>query len=356
MSASTSQSWSPSPNGKLGPRLLGESSAMLELRPILDSICSRSCTVMIRGESGTGKELIARYLHACSVRADKPFVAVDCTTLKESLFESQLFGHTKGAFTGAEQATLGFIRSADGGTLFLDEIGEMALPIQAKLLRCIQDRAVVPLGSSTPVPVDIRIMTATHRDLRAMVKRGEFREDLYFRLNVVQLTAPPLRERQGDVLLLARHFLAYYADLYSEPVKTLSPEVQQALQGYTWPGNVRELANIMEQLHILARNACIEPTDLPPDLRAELPATATSTATGSPASAHPASAPPEAWIAALQQEVPTLDQAERTLLARALTLARGNQSRAAQILNIDRRRLRRKIRLYGLQSFLHPLS
>jgi DNA-binding NtrC family response regulator len=261
-------------------------------------------------------------------------VAVDCTTLKESLFESQLFGHTKGAFTGAEQATLGFIRSADGGTLFLDEIGEMALPIQAKLLRCIQDRVVVPLGSSTPIPVDVRIMTATHRDLRAMVKRGEFRQDLYFRLNVVELVMPPLRERQSDILLLAEHFLAYFAQLYGEPQKTLSPDAAQRLQEYTWPGNVRELANAMEQSHILARHDVVTASDLPPDIQPQ------ALRPDNERNSH--------------QEIPTLNSAERLLLARALMATGGNQSRAAEILDIDRRRLRRKIRSHGLQSLLHP--
>lgn len=304
---------------------------MLRLRSVLESIRSRACTVLIRGESGTGKELIARHLHAGSDRADKPFVAVDCTTLKESLFESQLFGHTKGAFTGADQATLGFVRSADGGTLFLDEIGEMALPIQARLLRCIQDRAVVPLGSHTPVPADFRIMAATHRDLRAMVKRGEFREDLYFRLNVVQLVVPPLRERQSDVIKLARYFLQYFADVYREPAKTLSAEAAKRLEQYRWPGNIRELANVIEQVHILAPGNEITVADLPAELQ-------------------PVACPDPGggWTT----DVPTLQHAERTLLARALTLTAGNQSRAAEILDIDRRRLRRKIRLYGLQSLL----
>jgi DNA-binding NtrC family response regulator len=313
-------------------QLIGESRPMLRLHSVIDSISSRACTVLIRGESGTGKELVARNLHARSARADKPFVAVDCTTLKESLFESQLFGHTKGAFTGAEQATLGFIRSAEGGTLFLDEIGEMALPIQAKLLRCIQDRAVVPLGSSTPLPVDVRIMVATHRDLRAMVKRGEFREDLYFRLNVVQLIVPPLRERRSDILLLAHHFLSYFAEIYGESARTLSPEAVQILQQYTWPGNVRELANAMEQLHILAEGDEIAVSDFSSDLQPHNPG---------------------AGAVAFSHDIPTLDHAERTLVAKALTASRGNQSRAAEILDIDRRRLRRKIRLYGLQSLLN---
>jgi DNA-binding NtrC family response regulator len=313
---------------------VGQSPAMQRLRSTAELLGPKSCTVVIRGESGSGKELIARYLHTCSTRRDNPFLAVDCTTLKDTLFESQLFGHVKGAFTGAEQATLGFLRSADGGTLFLDEIGEMPLAIQARLLRCIQDRAVVPLGSSTPIPVDIRIFAATHRDLRAMVKRGEFREDLYYRLNVVQLVVPPLRERQLDISMLAEHYLDYYADLYHESVKRLSPEAMAALEQYAWPGNVRELANLMERLHILASGPVIRPQDLPEDLQ--------------PVSDTDA----RDWLKA-PAEIPTLDLAERALIARALTASQGNQTRAAGILSIDRRRLRRKIRLYGLQSITH---
>jgi len=315
---------------------LGESPSMRQVRSIVELVAHRSCTVLIRGESGTGKELIARCIHASSPRADKPFVAVDCTTLKDSLFESQLFGHAKGAFTGAESATLGFIRSADGGTLLLDEIGEMPPAVQAKLLRCIQDRAVVPLGGTAPIPVDIRILAATHRDLRTMVRRGEFREDLYFRLNVVQITVPPLRERAADIPVLARHFLGYFAELYSEPLKGLLPEVTRVLVRYAWPGNVRELSNVMEQMHILSRGMEITLDDLPDDLMAE--------------------ATRDCTLPSVPSEIPTLENTERALIARALTATCGNQTRAAGLLRIDRRRLRRKIRLYGLQSMLREFS
>ncbi len=311
---------------------IGTSVAMERLRAVIDSVSGRACTVIIRGESGSGKECVARHIHGCSPRWDKPFVAVDCTTLKDTLFESQLFGHRKGAFTGADYATLGFIRSADGGTLFLDEIGELALPVQARLLRCIQDRAVVPLGETVPIPVDVRILAATHRDLRAMVKRGEFREDLFYRLNVVQMVVPPLRERRSDVGVLARHFLAYFAELYAEPVKSLSEQTLAALEQHTWPGNVRELANTMEQMHIMAGQPEISSSDLPEEMR-------------------PAAEAAGALSSSLM-EIPTLECAEQRLIARALSATRGNQTRAAEVLHIDRRRLRRKIRLYGLQAML----
>ena len=216
--------------------LIGQSSAAARLRSLIGGVAQRACTVIIHGESGTGKELVAREIHAASARSDGPFVPVDCTTLRDTLFESQLFGHVKGAFTGAERATLGFFRAADGGTLFLDEIGEMALPVQAKLLRCVQDRAVVPLGGVDPIPVNIRIVAATHRNLKAMVRRGEFREDLYFRLNVVRINVPPLRERREDIAALAEHFLEYFARIYEEPSRALSPEAIRALELHDWAG------------------------------------------------------------------------------------------------------------------------
>jgi len=255
---------------------------------------------------------------------------VDCTALRDTLFESQLFGHTKGAFTGAEQSTLGFFRAADGGTLFLDEIGEMGLQVQAKLLRCIQDRAVVPLGGVEPIPVDVRIITATHRDLKAMVARGEFRQDLYFRLNVVRIPVPPLRERGPDILMLARHFLHQFAKTDGAPVKHLAPDATQALQAYDWPGNVRELANVMEQAHILSKSGFFTAADLPEEVT---------------------SGSADAVLDAESDIVP-LATAELALITRALRVSSGNQSRAAQMLQIDRRRLYRKVRQYGLASLV----
>jgi two-component system NtrC family response regulator len=234
----------------------------------------------------------------------------------------------KGAFTGAEHATLGFFRSADGGTLFLDEIGEMGLAVQAKLLRCLQERSVVPLGGVEPIPVDVRIIAATHRDLKAMVRRGEFRQDLYYRLNVVPLTVPPLRERIADLPALAEHFLAQFAELHGGAVKQLSPDALAALLVYDWPGNVRELANVMERVHVLAANEVVTTDDLPEDIRA--------------AGRERAARPPG--------EIVPLAVMERSLVAQALRAACGNQSRAAQMLQIDRRRLYRKVRAYKLEA------
>src|SRR5262245_47953504 len=204
-------------------RLIGNSDAMQRLRRLIEALGGRDCTVLIQGESGTGKELAAREIHQRSARRAGPFVPVDCTTLRDTLFESQLFGHVRGAFTGADKPTLGFFRSADLGTLFLDEIGELPLHIQAKLLRCIQEGEVVPLGAVTPIKVNVRIIAATHRELAAMVREGTFRADLYYRLNVASLNVPPLRMRKEDIALLTRHTLDDLARIYQEPGKTLAP-------------------------------------------------------------------------------------------------------------------------------------
>jgi two-component system response regulator HydG len=311
------------------PRLIGESEPIIKLTARVAAVSGRNSTVLIRGESGVGKELVAQQIHRASTRASGPFVAVDCTTLRDTLFESQLFGHVKGAFTGAQHPTLGFWRAADGGTLFLDEIGELALPMQAKLLRGLQDRAVVPVGGVDPIPVNVRVIAATHRNLEDMVRRGEFREDLYFRLKVLRLDVPPLRDRLGDVPELARYFLARLSDLYQEPAKRFDQSAIDALQAYEWPGNVRELANAVEYAYVLAQGEMLTASDLPDEVRA----------------------------AAVQRHLPSHDQiiplevAERALILRALTATRGNQARAAQLLRIERRRLYRKVRQYKLQSF-----
>jgi DNA-binding NtrC family response regulator len=321
------------------PVLVGAGEVMERLRLQIEVAARRSSTVLIHGESGTGKELVARHIHSASSRVGGPFIPVDCTTLQNTLFESQLFGHVRGAFTGADHATLGFFRSADGGTLFLDEIGELQLHVQAKLLRCIQDRQVVPLGGVEPIPVDIRFVAATHRDLKAMVSRGEFRQDLYYRLNVLRLTAPPLRERRSDIGLLADHFLANFSYAYAEPIKTVSLDAVEVMQAYDWPGNVRELANVVEQAHVFSNGLQIQTTDLAAEVQ-----DAFSVQTDPPA--HPGQV----------LGVEPLEQAERHLVAKALRVAGGNQARAARMLEIDRRRLYRMVRHYDLQSMTHRAS
>ncbi|MCW5766373.1 MAG: sigma-54-dependent Fis family transcriptional regulator [Phycisphaeraceae bacterium] len=315
-----------------GKSLVGTSPAMQRVRRLISAVAPKDCTVLIQGASGSGKELVARTVHDESRRAGGPFIAVDCTGLRDTLLESQLFGHVKGAFTGAEQNTLGFIRAADRGTLFLDEIGEMDIKTQAKLLRVIQERVVVPLGGIKPIPVDVRLVAATHRDLKAMVARGEFREDLYFRLDVVRVEVPSLADRRTDVLALAEHFLERLAALYEEPVKRLSPEARQLLEAYRWPGNVRELANAVEHAVVMTTGDVIGVLELPERVRG-----------GVALGADPATGP-----------IITLESAEKGLIERALRATSGNQSKAADLLSIDRRRLYRKVRRYGLKHLADP--
>jgi DNA-binding NtrC family response regulator len=297
-------------------------------------IAPRSATVLIEGETGVGKEVAARAIHACSRRAGGPFVPVDCSAFSTELMESQLFGHVKGAFTGAISAAQGFVRCADGGTLFLDEIGELPLAVQAKLLRCLQERTVVPVGGTDPIAVDLRIVAATHRDLTQMVREGTFRQDLYFRLNVVRMTISPLRERRNDILPLANQFLADVAASYEEPGKALAADAEVALARYDWPGNVRELRNAIERAFLYCRDRTIQAHDLPTEVAA---------AAGNPllVGAKPSFDGEGA--------IPRLADAERLLIARALQASHGSQTDAARLLDVERHRLRRKIVLYGLE-------
>jgi transcriptional regulator with PAS, ATPase and Fis domain len=310
-------------------QLLGESAATLALRAEIVRVAPRLATVLIEGETGVGKEMTAREIHAHSPRADKAFVPVDCTAFASDLIESQLFGHVKGAFTGAGNDTLGMLRSADGGTLFLDEIGELPLAVQAKLLRCLQERTVVPLGGVEPVAIDVRIIAATHRDLARMVREGAFRQDLYFRINVVRLTIPPLRERPDDILRLASHFVAEFARFYQEPNKLIAASVRQSLLQYEWPGNVRELRNVIERSFVFSSERTIELAHLPAEVRepgrhASRPGIPTG------------------------ESITSLAEAERVLIARALKKVHGNQSQAARLLGVERHRLRRLIVHHGL--------
>ena len=308
------------------PRLVGQSAPVLRLRSQIEAVAQRRCTVIVQGDTGTGKELVARHIHAASDRARRPFVPVDCTTLRDTLSESQLFGHIKGAFTGAHQNTLGFMRAADGGTLFLDEIGEMPLTIQAMLLRCLEERAVVPLGGVKAVPMDVRVVVATHRDLAAMVEQGTFREDLYYRLNVAKVQVPPLRDRKDDIEHLGRYYLGWFADLYQEPVKELSPIALAVLKQHDWPGNVRELSNAIEHAAVFSTSRQLQPSDLPDSVRAG----SGSTVAGG--------------------RIVPIEQAERQLIVDALHATNGNQSRAAELLAVERRWLRRRIVRYQLQE------
>lgn len=311
-------------------QIVGDSPALTSIRDTVASIAPRRCTVLLQGETGTGKEMLARHLHVMSDRVDKPFVPVDCSGLTESLFESQLFGHARGAFTGAVRDSLGFVRAADGGTLFLDEVGELPLTVQAKLLRVLQERAVVPVGETTPRTVDVRIVCATHRDLRSMVSEGMFREDLYFRLNVVTLHLPPLRERPGDVIALADHFLALQAELYDEPRRELDVDAVSVMMRYPWPGNVRELANAVEHAHVLARGESIGVNDLPERVRV--------CGRAGQSTQDTRRLPTELCLADL----------ERRAIAEALRRTRHNKAAAARMLGINIQRLGRRMEKLGV--------
>ncbi len=235
-----------------GAQIIGKSPSMIELRQRLPTVAQTEASVVIYGESGTGKEVVARVLHALSKRANAPFVAVNCGSLPEALLESELFGYKKGAFTDARSDTPGLVDAADSGTLFLDEIGEIALSVQVKLLRFLQLKEYKPLGSPKSKIADVRIIAATNRDLRRAVAEGTFREDLFYRLNIVPLTLPPLRDRPGDVSLLARHFLERFNRQFGKQVEFFTPEVFRKLEAYNWPGNVRELENKIEQLAVMS--------------------------------------------------------------------------------------------------------
>ncbi|HUB26533.1 MAG TPA: sigma-54 dependent transcriptional regulator [Tepidisphaeraceae bacterium] len=305
-------------------RLVGDSPAMSGLKKMAEDIASRRSTVMILGETGSGKEMLARFIHQNSNRSEKPFIPVDCSSLSDNLFESELFGHVKGAFTGASRDSLGFIRAADGGTLFLDEIGELSLHLQSKLLRVLQEKCVTPVGDFRPLPVDIRVVTATNRSLEDMVRDGKFRQDLYFRLNVVVLKVPALRERVSDVVSLANHFLKTQAELYDEQAKTISAEVVHLLERYSWPGNVRELSNVMEHAHVIAQGQEITVKDLPPRLQ-----------------------PTEADGIAQGDNV-SLEDMERCTISKALKSVNFNKAAASRLLGINIQRLNRRITRLGI--------
>ncbi|MEN8127641.1 MAG: sigma-54 dependent transcriptional regulator [Planctomycetota bacterium] len=301
------------------PNLVGSSELFIGLLETLESVAHRKCCVMITGETGTGKEMVAQKIHHSSQRVQKPFIPVDCTTLTGQLFESQLFGHVKGAFTGAIHDTLGFFRAADGGTVFLDEISEIPLDLQAKLLRVLQEGTVTPVGSTKSYPIDVRVLCAANRDLHEMVKKNEFRADLFYRINVVNLEIPPLRQRVEDILPLANHFLGVQAAFYEEPGKKLSPQAEQLLLRYGWPGNVREIANAMERAYVLSVTEVIEPSVLPKEVLMA------------------------AYTAQPDGPLPTLAEAKGKLIADALRVTGGRKVAAAKILGIDRRRLNRLI-------------
>jgi DNA-binding NtrC family response regulator len=319
--------------------------AMAALLARAEQLARADASVLITGESGTGKEVLARHIHAQSRRTRGPFVALNCAALPETLLESELFGHEKGAFSGALAARKGKFEQAEGGTLLLDEIGEMDPRLQAKLLRAIQEREVDRLGGTSPVKVDVRILAATNRDLPAEVRAGRFREDLYFRLNVVQLRIPPLRERPGDILPLAEHFAARYADANGLPRRALAPAAAARLAGHPWPGNVRELENTIHRAVLLAGGAEIGPEAI------ELLAATAEPALAGAAAPAPAALPPDPIAALVGRR---MEEVERELILETLGRCLGNRTRAAEILGISIRTLRNKLAEYRGQGLTVP--
>jgi DNA-binding NtrC family response regulator len=305
-------------------RLLGQSPEMVAIYRLVARVAGLDTTVLIQGETGTGKELVARAIHYASPRAERPFVAIDCAALPETLFESELFGHERGAFTGAVQSRRGLLEAADGSTCFLDEISELSLGLQAKLLRVLQERVLRRVGGNEEIRVNLRLIAATNRDLRKRVEEGAFREDLYYRLNGVTITMPPLRERGADIPLLAHDFVQRYAAASGKRLEGFAPEALALLSGHRWPGNVRELEHAVERAVALARSAVILPEDLPPEIRAE------------------SARPPE-----LPARRMTLDEVKRWYVAAVLEETAGNKLRAAEILGIDRRTLYRILEREG---------
>jgi two-component system nitrogen regulation response regulator NtrX len=311
--------------------MVGDGAAMRALRKQVAMAAPTNGRVMIYGENGTGKELVARTIHALSRRRANAFVEVNCAAIPEELIESELFGHVRGAFTGAVADRRGKFEAADGGTIFLDEIGDMSLKTQAKVLRVLQEQTMEPVGGTARIKVDARVLAATNKDLQAEIRAGRFREDLYFRLSVVPIFVPPLRERQEDILLLADHFMAEFAREYGRRVKTLDASARIALQQYPWPGNVRELRNVIERLMIMVPGDAISAPALTFLDPSGLTRPAQIDATTERRTLHEAR-----------------DQFERDLILRTLAEQQGNMSRTAEVLGVERSNLYRKMKAFGL--------
>ena len=297
---------------------IGDSRVMQDVFVAIDKSASTSATVLITGESGTGKELAARAIHYGSTRSSAPFVPVNCGGIPEALLESELFGHVKGAFTGADESRAGFFHAADGGTIFLDEVSDMSLAMQVKLLRVLQDKEVCMVGSNRSRKVDVRILAATNRDLQGLVRKGLFREDLFYRLNVITIFIPPLRERDDDILLLAHHFVTKFAAESGRSPRRFSDKALQSLRSYNWPGNIRELENVIQRLVVMTDGDAIDVPDLPDLCR----------------------------FSALRKTgfTRTLAEVEAEYISNVLASVDGNKTRAAELLGINRKTLREKLR------------
>lgn len=307
-------------------KMIGQCDAMRKVFEKIQLVADTNATVLIVGESGTGKELAARAVHELSKRCTGPFLPVNCAAIPETLIESELFGHEKGAFTGAISRREGLFQAAEGGTLFIDEIGELQLGLQSKLLRAIEDKKILPVGSTREVEVDVRLVAATNRDLKQRVDAGQFREDLYYRLRVVELPLPPLRERSDDIPLLVRHFIDQIAEDNSRPVRDIAQDALEAIQAYNWPGNVRELRNTLESVIVLSLKERIELADLPPHITGARP------------------------VQAVFKLGMTLAELEKEAIRRTLEKHDGHRVKTAESLGISVRTLQRKIQEYNLET------
>jgi len=308
--------------------IVGKSSTMIEVQKTINQIAPSDINVLILGESGTGKELVARSIHQLSLRSEKKFIAFNCGSFTEDLMANELFGHEKDAFTGATKAKAGLIKVADGGTVFLDEIGDMPMTMQVKLLRVIQEKEILPVGGETPVSVDVRFIAATHRDLKEDVENGHFRQDLFYRLNVITIKLPSLSDRDGDIPLLAYHFLTQKCQAMKKDVQTITRESMELLCQYTWPGNIRELENVIERAVALASGPEIQVGDLPEYIRNLSVET----------------------YRRHDSEFPTLEEQEKNYIKWVLDKCDGNKTKAAKIMGIDRVSLWRKIKRFEIDS------
>ena len=306
--------------------IIGRSAPMQEVFDTIRQVAVSRATVLIQGESGTGKELVAKAIHQLSARNKGPFVAVHCAALSENILESELFGHEKGAFTGAMERRIGRFEKADGGSLFLDEISEIDPSVQVKILRALEERQIERVGGDTPVDVDTRLIAATNRDLKDMVEKGDFREDLFYRLYVVVITLPPLRDRQDDVLLLLNHYLSVFNEENGKQIEGFTPAAYELLSAYDWPGNIRELRNLVERMVVLSRGKVLDAKDIPASLREK---------TGGGGAIR------------IDAEL-TVDEMEQRMIIQALEKTGGNRTKAAEKLGISRRTLHRKLNQYGL--------
>lgn len=310
--------------------MVARTQQMLEVYAFIERLARYPTTALVTGESGVGKELVARALHNLSPLHDRPFITSNCATLTPSLLESELFGHVRGAFTGADRDRKGLFEAANGGSIFLDEIGELPIGVQAKLLRVLENREITRVGSPHPIRIEIRVITATNRDLGEMVRQGTFRDDLYYRLNVAHIQVPPLRQRPDDLEPLAQHFVGIFNERLQRSVAGISPQVLTIFQRYPWPGNIRELANVIERAMVVARGNVILPEHLPPHLFESRPAQI-ATGNGMPGL-------PEL----------SLEAAEREQILRALQASGGKRIEAARLLGLSRRTLYRKLDRYGI--------